>query len=119
MTNAKKVKVSKEVAEAIAERMKYNTPADIVGTSAVNGWEERGKNTCGCLNKRHLNLDTLINAVYFGYEVEETPQDTVNDRIKEIGKTIVVCSDHKRILEAEIRGIKLVVDVFNLKGVNA
>lgn len=76
MINAK-VKVSKEVAEALNDRLAYNNPADIVATSASNGWEERGRSTVGCLNRRHLDLDTLIRAVYYGYEVEETAGEKV------------------------------------------
>lgn len=77
MTNANIVKVSKEVAEALNEVLAYVEPADIVATSARNGWEERGNRNNGCLNKRHLNLDTLIKAAYFGYETEETPEEKV------------------------------------------
>lgn len=42
-----KVKVSKEVAEALDDRLLYDKPADIVATSARNGWEERGNKNKG------------------------------------------------------------------------
>lgn len=76
MTNAK-VKVSKEVAETLDDILAYYKPVDIVATSARNGWEERGAKNFGFLNARHLDLDTLIKAVYFGYEIEQTPADKV------------------------------------------
>lgn len=77
-----KVKVTKEVAEALENRLVYDNPADIVATSARNGWEERGIKNNGCLNKRYLDLDTLIRAVYFGYEVEKTEKEKVIDHFK-------------------------------------
>jgi len=116
MTN--KVKVSKEVAEALNDRLTYNTPADIVATSARNGWEERGIKNNGCLNKRYLDLDTLIKAVYFGYEVEETELEKVYTHFKshlEISRcynakrreTLDVCEiEQERYSSGYVAGVK-------------
>lgn len=65
------VKVTKEQAEAL-ENMEYSTPSvrvDLVVDHArgqfTNNWE--------CLNK--LTTDDFIKAIYFGYEVETSPEE--------------------------------------------
>lgn len=62
--------------------------------------------------------DKATKAVLVGYEVERIPPDIVNERIAEIRATVVTCSDHERILDAEMAGIKLVVDAYGFRGIN-
>lgn len=114
MTNANKVKVSKEVAEAIERRLTE------LGDSREHFLERKagGKFVGASAPLNTIAIGTLAQALYVGYEIEEISQDIVNERIKEIRATIIICSDHKRILDAEMRGIKLVVDAFNLEGVD-
>ena len=116
MTNAK-VKVSKEVAKAIEELyLEYGgkTPdrVEVITYDIIRVVEMR-KVFGG------MRLQDVIKAISDGYEIEETPQDIVNNRIKTIKGTFLTSVTQADSLGAEMRGIKLVVDAFNLKGVNA
>jgi len=117
-----KVKVTKEVADALCDRLKWITPWEIVGTSARNGWDERGRNNCGCLNARNLHLDTLIKALYVGYEIEETPQESIKRKVEKSRTTI----DEYAALDVQIwhrgyiEGIRYTLDTLGIEieGVN-
>lgn len=76
---AKKVKISREASEAIElMRAQGATLTEIVERHydgeliPVNGYE----------HVSGLSLDTLIRALYIGYEVEETPEDKVMELYK-------------------------------------
>lgn len=119
---AEKVNVSREVAEALNDRLAYDKPADIVATSAKNGWEERGSNNVGCLNKQYLDLDTLIRAVYFGYEIEETPAEKVAEYYRQqLGRSrgILLGLEFAQC-KARIEAVEFVAKAYGLKieGVN-
>lgn len=99
-----KVKVSREVAEAI-ERLRKNGHDN---NSFIEGHVKYGYelDENKCLNE--LDTETLARALLIGYEVEETPQE----RLKEYyDKTSVV----ERIVIAET------LEILNIKvkGVNA
>lgn len=113
MINAK-IKVSKEVAEAINLRKQRYSLDRTLEIHIKGPWQTP---TWKALNA--LSATELATAWLVGYEIEEVTPNIVNQRIKEIGETVIICSDHKRILDAEMRGIKLVIDAFNLNGVNA
>jgi len=113
MTNVK-VKVTKEVAEAIELRKQKFSLDRTLEIHIKRPWQTPTWTPLNALSAAELAIAWLV-----GYEIEEVNPNIVNQRIKEIGETVVICSDHKRILDAEMRGIKLVVDAFNLKGVNA
>lgn len=89
MSNTDKVKVSKDVAEAIDRVVKsYQRlfPENINETiikghiESPDGWRGEGSEH---INK--LPLDTLIRALYIGYEVEQSPED----RVREYYETVV------------------------------
>lgn len=71
------MEVSREVTEALNDRLAYDKPSEIIKISARNGWEERGVGNYGFLNCRHLDLDTLIKALYVGYEIGKTPEERI------------------------------------------
>jgi len=121
MINAK-IKVSKEVAEAI-EQLRKTMDDDKILYASTSPILDLGlfkrKEKPVVLTLREISPMILAASLVNGYEIEDTPQEIINARIKEINGTFVVFSDERRILDAEMRGIKLVVDAFNLKGVNA
>lgn len=75
-----KVKLDREAAEALElmkakgaplnEIVERHVCSDLI---IVNGWE----------NVRLLPTDTLIRALYIGYEVEQTPEDKVRELYRE------------------------------------
>jgi hypothetical protein len=71
-----KAKLTKEQAEAIKSALKeMHTPSTVIDYHCTKGtawFQEREP-----LNK--LNLDTLIRALYIGYEVELTEQEKINE----------------------------------------
>lgn len=117
------VKVTKEVADALCDRLKWITPWEIVGTSARNGWDERGRNNCGCLNARNLHLDTLIKALYVGYEIEETAEEIIKRKVEKLRKTRAEYQalDVQLITDGQMEGIKFTLDALGIEieGVNA
>lgn len=108
-----KVKVSRELAEAINERLIWDKPSEIVRTSVRNGWEERGRCNVGVLNSRNTSLDTFIKALYFGYEVEETPESKFVEWYRSLDACKYNADNLKRIgadttlelLELKIEGV--------------
>lgn len=120
MTNAK-VKVSKEVAEAIEQLRKGKSDDEIFyhATSLIlhrDRFNRKNKNAITALHGiPPLKLATVLAT---GYEIEASAEEIVNKRIKDMLATTVNFSDEKRILDAEMRGIKLVVDAFKIEGVN-
>src|SRR5699024_4875730 len=64
-----KVKVTREIADAIKFGIKHHSKDDIVRAHTnVKGW----RLVCELKPLRHMPLDRLIKALYIGYEVEET-----------------------------------------------
>lgn len=120
MINAK-VKVSKEVAEAI-EQLRKNKSDDEIFYHATSLILHRDK-----FNRKNKQAITTLHeipplklaiALATGYEIEASAEEIVNKRIKEMLATTVNFSDEKRILDAEMQGIKLVVDAFKIEGVD-
>lgn len=111
-----KVQVSREVADAINKRLEWDTPAEIVNRSARNGWEERGNNSVGILNARNTDLDTLIRALYYGYEVDETPEEKWSRYLENLRSHsfIPVCVARANTIEEMAKDFGL-----KIEGVNA
>lgn len=105
MTRSEKVKLPSEVAKAIEKVNLRWTRSEIVEYHATG----KGKWDISYLNT--LDLDTLITALYIGYEVEETPEEKIWD----FYHTKAACEMHPH------HAIQNVLNILNIKieGVNA
>lgn len=115
------IKVSKEVAEAIEQLRESRSDEDIFYHATnliltIDRFNKQKKAAIRVLNE--ISPLKLARALAIGYEIEISPEEMVNRRIRAINGTLVNFREEKLILDAEMQGIKLVVDAFNLKGVN-
>jgi len=113
MTNANKVKVSKEVAEAI-DRVKGGLMT--VGTFSewLDGeWTITGPNKVIMLE---LTKDEAVSVVLYGYEIEETPAEKVAEYYR-ISKAYEKCCEYRR---GKAETVEFVAKAYGLKieGVN-
>lgn len=77
------VKLTKEQAEALGNARQIWEDSEMVEIHASSGkcrWSENSQAL------ESLSLDTLIKALYIGYEVEQTPHDKVRELYNEIDK---------------------------------
>ena len=111
-----KVRVTKEVAEAIEIVTISNTPAEIIKISALNGWGGDEDDYAECLNSSQLSLDTLIIALYIGYEIKKTPEEELAESYR-FNYLIEGQDDENR---AFANGIRYAVNTLGIKieGVN-
>lgn len=79
-----KVKISREVADAIEENLNYLPIEEIIKISIKNGWRE--KSIGRHLNSKNIDLETLFKALYIGYEVEKAVEKTPKEELFEIYK---------------------------------
>ena len=122
MTNAK-VKVTKEVAEAIGEIIKRNNGNK---AHAVGGFFNRPFTTNKLSPLNALSDDEGIQAIYFGYEIDKTPEEKIIaewERLSDVWRTAYHhddCGD-MRTADAKQSGIKFALDMLGIKykGVNA
>lgn len=117
MTNANKVKVSKEVAEAIEELLRRNGGNH---GDALGGYLQTRKFTVEKLiplNTMHQHI--AVQAIYFGYEVEQTPAEKVADQYRNLSELFTKFGYRSDL--AAMQGIEFVVEAYGLKieGVNA
>lgn len=116
MTNANKVKVSKEVAKAIEELISRNGGNH---GDALGGYLQTRKFT----TEKLIPLNTMyqhvaVQAIYFGYEVEETPAEKVAKHYRNLSELYEKFGYDSDL--AAMRGIEFVAEAFGLKieGVN-
>lgn len=121
-----KVKVTKEVAEAIELVKPYNTLDQIVKVSALNKWGGDEDDYAECLNSCQLPLNTLITALYIGYEVEESPEDKASEAFLDALKKRRQAHDDEDndasyFYKGYMTGIRFMAETFDIKvvGVNA
>jgi hypothetical protein len=79
MSKTKNVTVSREVAEAINYALNVAKPEDVIGWFVKGYWHA---SEVAVLDS--LPLDTLIRALYIGYEVKKSPEHRLLTYIRDI-----------------------------------
>jgi len=115
MTNANKVKVSKEVAEAI-EFLKSGT-CQIGPLCAFLDNEKVSSHPKHRKIFLELTKEEAIDAIFFGYEIEETQAEKVAEYYR-TSKAYEKCCEYRR---GKAEAVEFVVEAYGLKieGVNA
>lgn len=104
-----KVKLTKEQAIVIEDIKKYRVPENTITTHfncGLGGWVDE------YISLNGMPLDTLIRALYIGYEVEQTVEEQLKDYYESIMRY-----DH--IEEAEVFKSVLNIIGMKVKGINA
>lgn len=115
-----KVQVSKEVADAL-DYVTSRFKKEIIINAHVkcpNGWEDSRK---VALNL--LDLDILIRALYFGYSIEQPPEEIILENFKKAEWIVDTEEDDRNaplINEGYLMGTKDTLDTLGIKikGVN-
>jgi hypothetical protein len=97
-----KVKLTKKQAEAL-ETVNHISKAEVIELHIENpdGWAHE------CMNG--MNLDTLIRALYIGYEIEQTPEEQ-----------LLECYKNYKDNPGVRHGVKMTLNTLNIKikGIN-
>jgi len=122
MSNANKVKVSKEVAEAIEQLRKSQDDEKILYQASsvileIGRFKRKDKSAIVTLHE--ISPMKLARALINGYEIEQTPAEKVAEQYRNRSE-LFERFEHDEDLGAMI-GIKFVADAYGLKieGVNA
>lgn len=119
-----KVKLPREVVEAIKEfRRCEETTADII-TAVFNGADSKAAFILRKFSKDDGRFEDLLHALINGYAVEQTPEDKVRDHFNQLQKDLLEThpeNDNRFYLDGQMRGIAKALDMLNVKieGVNA
>jgi hypothetical protein len=76
-----KVTVTKEVSEAI-EHIRHNCCIGSLGNYLDGEWASPHPKTRLAINE--LDKDSLLHAIFYGYEIEKTPEEKVRDYHNEL-----------------------------------
>lgn len=121
MTNAKKVKVSKEVAEAIKDVRSvgytdFQIIQDIVEYEGKTAYGTKMPVLIRFAKYSTENQQTLILALVNGYEVEQTPSEQVAFHYETNRLFSNITLDYERgVARGVMKGIEFVVEAYGLK----
>jgi hypothetical protein len=110
-----KVKITREQADAIVNTLRFNSKLYIV--------HKKIEHDDAFTTIPNIGTETLIRALYIGYEVEETPEDRVRELYKvreHEANSSKVDSNDRPYFDGICRGIREALDALNIKigGVN-
>lgn len=113
-----KITLTKDQSEALESALDLQgcNKANVVEWHATNLWDGKRKALNG------MPLDTLIRALYVGYEVEPSPDEKIAQKYKELQGlyTIRMCESNGGFYAGKLEGIRFTLDTLNVKvkGVN-
>jgi hypothetical protein len=112
-----KVKITREQADEIVYQLQLHNNIEIVKMwrgVMLSNWADR-EGLAKCAND--MPEDTLIRALYIGYEVEETPED----KVKQLYFKLLRTDENDQYSTGMIAGMKQTLEALRIKieGVNS
>lgn len=113
-----KVKLTKRQIEALEHARSTYQVSELIAAHAQYGFGWSGR----CYALRTMNLDTLIKALYYGYEALLTPEERLLEAYKNYEQSSLSADDResRELNHMVCLGIKLAVETLGIKieGIN-